>query len=64
MAVSGENFTTSAWNGFLLNIKHLLQFSFANLIAKVFMFLGKVGITTGNVFSLIFIIQTITKEEV
>jgi len=55
MAVSGENFATSAWNGFLLNIKHMLQFSFSNLIAKVFMFLGKVGITVGNIFSLMFI---------
>lgn len=62
MAVSGENFTTSAWNGFLLNIKHLLQFSFANLIASVFMFIGKIGITVGNVFSLLFIMKTITKD--
>lgn len=52
MAVSGENFCTSAWNGFLLNIKHMLKFSFANLIAKVFILLGKVAITAGNMFSL------------
>lgn len=62
MAVSGENFAKSAWNGFLLNIKHLLQFSFSNLIAKVFMFLGKVGITTGNVFSCIFIMKSIDTD--
>jgi hypothetical protein len=62
MAVSGESFLMSAWEGFLLNIKHLLRFSFANLIAKVFMFIGKVGITVGNVFTLLFIMGTITKD--
>jgi hypothetical protein len=62
MAVSGESFFKSAWNGFLLNVKHIMKFSFANMIANVFIFLGKVGLTTGNVFSLIFIMNTITKD--
>jgi len=57
MAVSGENFCVSAWNGFLLNIKHMLKFSFANIIAKVFILLGKVAITAGNIFSLIEIMK-------
>jgi hypothetical protein len=52
MAVSGENFCTSAWNGFLLNIKHMLKFSFANLIAKIFILLGKVAIVAANMASL------------
>lgn len=55
MAVSGDNFCMSAWNGFLLNIKHILKFSFANLIAKVFILLGKVAITAGNMVSLYYI---------
>jgi len=63
MAVSGENFCMSAWNGFLLNIKHIMKFSFANLIAAVFIFLGKVGLTVGNVFSMIFIMTTITQTK-
>jgi len=29
MAVSGDSFCTSAWNGFLLNLKHLAKFIFA-----------------------------------
>ena len=62
MAVSGDSFLTSAWQGFLLHTKHLLRFAFANLIAKVFMFIGKVGITVGNVFSLLFIMRTITGD--
>lgn len=52
MAVTGDNFCMSAWNGFLLNIKHILKFSFANMIAKVFILLGKVAIVAGNMFSL------------
>jgi choline transporter-like protein 2/4/5 len=52
MAVSGDNFCSAAWNGFLLNVKHMLKFTFANMIAKVFILLGKVAITAGNMFSL------------
>jgi len=32
-AVTGENFLTSAWEGFLLNLKHVVKFAFANTIA-------------------------------
>jgi len=60
MAISGESFCTSAWNGFLLNVKHSLKFSFANLIAKIFILLGKLAITVGNCFSLYFIMKNIT----
>jgi len=62
MAVSGDGFCTSAWNGFLLNVKHMLKFSFANFIAKIFIFLGKLALTVGNVFSLLFIMKNITKD--
>ena len=62
MAVSGDGFCSSAWSGFLLNIKHLMKFSFANGIAKVFMFLGKAAITVGNCFSLYFIMKNITHD--
>jgi hypothetical protein len=57
MAVSGESFCTSAWNGFLLNLKHMTKFTFANLIAKMFILLGKVAITAGNMFSLYKVMQ-------
>lgn len=52
MAVTGDNFCMAAWNGFLLNIKHMLKFSFANMIAKIFILLGKVAIVAINMFSL------------
>lgn len=62
MAISGESFCTSAWEGFLLNIKHLLKFAFANFIAKIFTFLGKVGIVVGNLFSLYMIMKYVTED--
>ena len=62
IAVSGDGFCMGAWNGFLLNVKHLLKFSFANFIAAVFTFLGKVAITVINCFSLYAIMKYITKD--
>lgn len=57
MAVTGDYFLKAAWNGFLLNLKHGLKFVFANTIAKVFIFIGKVGIVVGNCFSCYFIMK-------
>jgi choline transporter-like protein 2/4/5 len=62
MAISGDSFCSSAWSGFLLNVKHMLKFGFANMIAKIFTLLGKVGIVVGNLFSLYAIMKYITKD--
>jgi len=51
MAVSGKSFFSSAWNGFLLNLKHGLVFAWANLLAKLFIVLGKIAITILNVYT-------------
>lgn len=61
-AVSGDSFCTSAWNAFLLQIKHMAEFAFANLIAKVFILLGKIGITAGNMVSCYYIMKLIFKD--
>ena len=50
IAVSGDSFCTSAWNGFLLNLKFGLEFAWANFIASTFILLGKIGLTVLNVF--------------
>ena len=52
MAVSGDSFCTSCWNGFLLNLKHCMKFSFANFLAQIFMFFGKIAVTVVNTFSI------------
>lgn len=62
MAVSGDSFCTSAWNGFLLNIKHTLKFSWAHFLAGMFIFLGKVAITVLNVFSCYMMMKYVTKN--
>ena len=48
MAVSGDTFCTSAWNGFLINLKHLFKFYFAQEIGSFFVFMGVVFITAIN----------------
>lgn len=45
MAVSGEPFTKSAWNGFMTNLKHMAEFYFAQDVGYVFIFIGKVSIS-------------------
>lgn len=62
IAVSGDSFCTSAWNGFLLNLKFGLEFAWANFIASVFVLLGKVGITVLNVFCCFMIMKHVTGD--
>jgi hypothetical protein len=62
MAVSGDSFITSAWNGFLLNMKHGLKFAWANALASMFIVLGKVGIVVLNMFSCYMIMKHVTKD--
>lgn len=61
-AVSGDSFCTSAWNAFLLQVKNASKFVLANLIAKVFIFLGKVGIVCGNTVSCYYIMKLVFKD--
>lgn len=48
MAVTGESFCTSAWNGFLLNMKHGAKFFFAVKLANMFISLGIISICCLN----------------
>lgn len=57
MAVTGENFCTSAWNGFLLNLSYGLEFVWANMLAEIFIFLGKIFIVVLNCFTLLFFMK-------
>jgi hypothetical protein len=62
MAVSGDGFCDSAWNGFLLNLKHILQYAWANALAKMFVFVGKIGLCVLNCCSLWFIMKYLTND--
>ena len=61
-AVTGDAFCKAAWNAFMLQLKHMVKFSFAQLIAKVFILLGKVGITAGNMVSCYYIMLLVFKD--
>lgn len=40
MAISGDPYCKSAWNGFMMNLKHLVKFYFADMLAGMFVFMG------------------------
>jgi len=50
MAISGNSFCSSAYNGLLLQMKHGGKFAFGNYLASMFILLGKIGLTVLNVF--------------
>lgn len=48
MAITGDAYCKSAWDGYLLNLKHTMEFLFANTLAYVFGVLGKILIVCLN----------------
>lgn len=52
----------AAWNAFMLQLKHMAKFAFAQMIAKVFVLLGKVGITAANMISCYYIMKFVFKD--
>ena len=48
MAVSGQGFCSSAWDGFLLNMKHGLEFAWAKVLAELFILTGKISLVAVN----------------
>jgi hypothetical protein len=51
MAVSGDSFCTSAWNGFIINLKHMTKFYFAQTLALMYVFIGFLFVTLANIMS-------------
>lgn len=62
MAVSKEDFYTSARNDFLLNLRHCLKFSWANFLASAFIFISKLSLVVLNCFSCYCIMKYITHD--
>lgn len=48
MAITGDSYCTSAWNGFLLNLKHCCHFYQAQSIAELLIFIGIFSIVGVN----------------
>ena len=62
MAISGDSYCTSAWNGFMLHLKHNAKFTFATSLAGMFIFMGKLMITCINCSVLYLIMKYILKD--
>lgn len=62
MAVSGDSFCTSAWNGFILNLKHCVKFYFAQTLAGMFVFIGYLFVVGFNVLTLFMVSKYATKS--
>lgn len=62
MAISGDPYCASAWNGFILNIKHLTKFYFATNLAGMFVFIGILAITGINMGTCYLIMKYGTKD--
>ena len=62
MAVTGDGFCSSAWNGFLLNLKYCAKFYFAIQIAGMFVFMGILACTAANT-GLGFLLMTYATKE-
>jgi hypothetical protein len=61
-AVSGNSFCDGAYNGMLLNLKHGMEFAFAQTLAIGFIWLGKLGLTALNCFTCYFIIKSMQNK--
>lgn len=55
LAITGEPYCKSAWNGFMVNLKHCVKFYFAQDVGGFFVFMGKVSVTatTTGIFFLL-----------
>jgi hypothetical protein len=51
MAITGKNFCSSAWDGFMINVKNAGTFGAAKFMATALIFLGKLAITMLNVYT-------------
>lgn len=59
VAITSENFCTSAWNAFTLMIKHAARFGWGNSVGALMVFFGCTGIGALCAFSAyIFVTQT------
>jgi len=62
MAISGDPYCTSAWSGFILNLKHLTKFYFAKMLAGMFVFIGMLAVVALNTGTCFLIMKYATKD--
>lgn len=57
MAITGDRYCTSAWNGFLMNLKHCVKFYFASSLASGFVLIGMICVVAANMGTTWLLIQ-------
>ena len=57
MAVSGDPYCRSAWNGFIINLKHLMKFYFVDILTSVLVLIGILAVTALNAGSCYLILK-------
>lgn len=57
ISISGDQYCASAWNGFILNLKHCVKFYMAITIGKMFVFMGCVGVVAANAGSCLLLLN-------
>lgn len=62
MAISGDPYCKSAWSGFIINLKHLVKFYFADILARMFIFIGMLAIAALNAGTSYLILRYGTKN--
>jgi hypothetical protein len=62
MSISGDPYCKSAWNGFLLNLKHLVKFYFATTLAGMIVLMGVLAVLGLNCGSCYLILEYGTKN--
>jgi len=62
MAISGDKYCKSAWSGFILNLKHLVKFYFADILASMFVMIGMLAISALNAGSCYLILRYGTRN--
>lgn len=62
MAITGDSFCSSAWNGFFLNMKNAAAFGSAKFFATSLIFLGKFAVTILNMFTCYTLINSMTEN--
>jgi len=60
IAITGDNFCEGAWKGFLVSVKHLLEFRFSMFVTWCFVFMLQGIIIVFNVITGMFVMYDIT----
>ena len=59
LAITGEPYCTSAWNGFMVNLQHCAKFYFAQDVGRFFVNIGVLSVAAANTGIFYLLAQTV-----